>query len=197
MLNAFDDVRLPIDIERGTQGGPVFNTTVRKLTSGKEKRNAEWSAPINAFNIGYGISNRADLEAVYAFFHARRGRARGFRFRNWLDYEVKAGVVGNIAGEPTKRQLVRIYEDTTNTYIRSVTRPVAATVKVWVNGVISTAYTLDPLGVLEFPSDPGENVLASFEFDYPVRFDTDQLTVQLEHVNAGLVPNIPLVELKE
>jgi uncharacterized protein (TIGR02217 family) len=41
----------------------------------------------------------------------------------------------------------------------------------------------------------GAAVTAGFEFDVPVRFDTDELTVDLAAFTAGEVPRIPLIEI--
>lgn len=197
MANDFDDVRLPEDIERGTIGGPMFNTSVVTLYNGREQRNVEWSANRDQYNIGYGIERRGQMETVYAFFHARLGRARGFRFRNWLDYEVTNGLVGIVPGDPLRRQLVRVYEDDANPFIRVITRPVVSTLKVYVNHVLTTDYTLEDKGVLLFTSDPGLDVLATFEFDVPVRFDEDDLRVTLNTFMEGVIPSIRLIELRE
>jgi uncharacterized protein (TIGR02217 family) len=197
MLNAFDDVRLPEDIERGVIGGPEYRTTVNRLVNAREQRNAEWDYPVFSVNIGYGVQKREDLETIYAFFHARLGRARGFRFRNWLDYQVVEQPVGVITGQPLQRQLIRTYDDDVNPQIRLVTRPVASTLRVYKDMVLTTDYTLGAKGVLTFGSDPGLNVLATFDYDLPVRFDTDKLDVQLTTQFAGAVPSIPIIELRE
>ena len=61
-------------------------------------------------------------------------------------------------------------------------------------------FTVDLLtGVVTFaeggvPGD-GEVVTAGFEFDVPVRFDTEQLSVSLAAFKAGQIPNIPLIEI--
>ena len=198
MPNDFDDVRLPEDIERGTTGGPGFRTTVISMVGGGERRNQEWEFTRSKFNIGYGIRKRDDMEEVYSFFHERRGRLRGFRFKNWLDFQVVAGPVGSIAGQANKRQLVRVYGSGDTAYIRSVTRPVPGSVKLFVNNVATNAFTLGPMGVVTFTGgDPGNNVAASFEFDTPVRFDTDDLNVQLNTFKEGTFPSIQLIELQE
>jgi uncharacterized protein (TIGR02217 family) len=191
-----DDVRLPVDIERGAMGGPEFRTTVVTMVSGRERRNQEWDVPLSSFNIGYGIRKRSEMEAVYSFFIARGGRARGFRFKNWLDFKVELDPVGTIAGEPTKRQLIRVYADTVNPQLRIVAYPLEATLKVYVNQVLTTDYLLQANGVLEFPTDPGLDVLASFEYDIPVRFDTDQLNTKLNTFREGEQPSIQIVELR-
>lgn len=191
----FDDTRLPEDIERGATGGPEYSTTVITLGSGREQRNQEWEYPLHSFNVGYGIRDRVQMEKVYAFFKARAGKARGFRFKDWLDFKVKATPVALVTGEPLKRQLVRVYEDTVNPQIRLIGYPVLDTLKVYVNQVLTTAYTVDG-GVLTFTTDPGNDVIATFEYDIPVRFDIDRLDTNLTNFNAGSQPSIQIVELR-
>lgn len=198
MANDFDDIRLPENIERGANGGPSFRTTIISLVGGAEQRNEEWERTRGQYNIGYGIQKRKDLEAVYSFFHARRGMSRGFRFRDWIDFEVKASVVGLVDGAPNQRQLVRVYDDEVNPYVRVVTRPIASTLRVYINNVATNAYTLGELGVITFTGgDPGPNVLVDFQYDIPVRFDIDTLPVQLNTYQEGSIPAIIIVELAE
>ncbi len=45
------------------------------------------------------------------------------------------------------------------------------------------------------PAD-GAVVTAGFEFDVPVRFDTDRLEISLSLIDAGEIPNIPIVEIR-
>jgi uncharacterized protein (TIGR02217 family) len=45
-----------------------------------------------------------------------------------------------------------------------------------------------------FPTT-GQAVTAGFEFDVPVRFDTDELDVNLDYYLAGSA-HVPLIELK-
>ncbi len=41
----------------------------------------------------------------------------------------------------------------------------------------------------------GAAVTAGFEFDVPVRFDSDELIVDFEAFSAGAIPAIPLIEI--
>ena len=41
----------------------------------------------------------------------------------------------------------------------------------------------------------GAAVTAGFAFDVPVRFDTDDLTIDLAAFTAGEIPKVPLVEI--
>lgn len=192
----FDNVRLPVDIERGAVGGPEYRTTVTNMASGRERRNQEWEIPLSSFNIGYGIQRRADMEQVYAFFHARGGKARGFRFKNWLDFKVDPTPVGEIAGEPLLRQIIRIYADAINPQLRIVAYPIESTLKVWVDQVQTTDFVLLDGGVLQFTQDPGPDVIAACEYDIPVRFDSDKLDVRLNTFMEGETPSIQIVELR-
>ena len=42
----------------------------------------------------------------------------------------------------------------------------------------------------------GEEVTAGYEFDVPVRFDTERISVSLTAFKAGQIPSIPLVEVR-
>jgi uncharacterized protein (TIGR02217 family) len=39
-------------------------------------------------------------------------------------------------------------------------------------------------------------VTAGFEFDVPVRFDTDKLEINLQGFRHGAIPHIPIVEVR-
>ncbi len=45
------------------------------------------------------------------------------------------------------------------------------------------------------PAD-GALITAGYEFDVPVRFDTDRLDVNLSSFEAGEAPNVPVVEIR-
>jgi uncharacterized protein (TIGR02217 family) len=76
-------------------------------------------------------------------------------------------------------------------------------VRVAVNGAelsAGTDFTCDPAtGLVTFaaPNVPpnGAAITAGFEFDVPVRFDIDDLEIDLSAFAAGEVPKIPLVEI--
>lgn len=190
-----DNTRLPVDVERGARGGPGFLTTVVTTSSGFENRNSNWSSARAAYNIGYGIRTKAEMRAVLDFFYARRGRGRGFLFKDWLDFGVKEQSLAPGA-DNTRRQLVARYGVGDNEYVRLITHPIASTLVVYVNNIAVQNYTLEPNGVVKFTTNPGANVKATFEFDVPVRFDVDRLEVNLEHFDAMSVPNIPVIEVR-
>jgi uncharacterized protein (TIGR02217 family) len=48
----------------------------------------------------------------------------------------------------------------------------------------------------DVPPDEGVAITAGYEFDVPVRFDTDKLEVSLSGFQHGAIPNIPIVEIR-
>jgi uncharacterized protein (TIGR02217 family) len=49
---------------------------------------------------------------------------------------------------------------------------------------------------LTTPPAAGVVVTAGFEFDVPVRFDTDRIVTSLASFAAGEIPSIPVVEVR-
>lgn len=190
-----DLVRLPDNVESGAHGGPAFNTSVITLGNGREGRQQEWSVARHSWDIGYGVSGKDDFQTVKDFFFARRGRARSFLFKDWSDYHGTFEAVALIDGQPTKRQLAKAYDDGLNAYVRLIDYPVAGTLLVYVDTVATEAYTINK-GVITFTGgDPGDNVVASYEFDIPVRFAVDQFDMTLANVLAMQVSSLPVIEV--
>jgi uncharacterized protein (TIGR02217 family) len=56
----------------------------------------------------------------------------------------------------------------------------------------------DTTGIVTFSEPPnmGVPVTAGYEFDVPVRFDTNGIQVSLASFQAGEVPNVPVVEIR-
>lgn len=195
-MPTIDDVRLPVDVERGAKGGPGFTTQIVSMANGAEQRNQEWELARGSYNIGYGIQSVETLKTVLRFFYARRGMARAFRFKDWLDFATDRPEPVGTTGDPLTRQLQKTYDDSILAYVRPITLPIADTLSVFVDNIATTSFTLGSNGVLTFPSDPGVNVKATFEFDVPCRFDTDNLQTTLTTFMAGEIPSIPIVEIR-
>lgn len=204
---AFHAIRFPLDIALGAQGGPQRLTDVVTLASGREERNSRWAHARRRYNAGYGIKSRADMQAVLAFFEERRGRFHGFLWRDALDWTSREDggaptpadqLIGTGDGETASFQLVKRYGAGFDPYLRPITKPVAGTVVVAVDGVATGDFGVDALsGVVTLGAAPGEGavVTAGFCFDVAVRFDTDRLDVELSGFDAANAPNIPLIEV--
>lgn len=199
---AFDEVRLPTCIEAGAVGGPGFKTTVITLSSGFEKRNQDWSETRGQWDIAFGIKEKDDLDALIAFFYARRGRARGFRFKDFSDFEMEMQAIGVGDGSNDEFQIYKRYTSGGVDYDRVITKIVTGTLQVWVNGVLQPGsnYTIDyNTGLITFTSPPAGSAIvsAACEFDVPVRFDIDRLGVNMQHLQQGSIPQINIVEIKQ
>lgn len=204
-MTSFHNVRLPVDVEQGAQGGPGFKTTILMLSSGFEQRNIEWARQRGDWDVSYGVRTKEDLDEVVAFFHVRRGRAYGFRFKDWSDFEITAQAIGTGDGVNAAFQVLKRYTSGSDTFDRKITRLVMGTLSVFVNGVLKTEtthYTVDlETGIITFTGGniPAAAAVVSVtcEFDIPVRFDIDKLNVKMYWEEAMEVPSIPILELRE
>ncbi len=210
---SFHDVRFPTAISRNAQGGPERRTDVVVLGSGYEERNSRWADSRRSYNAGYGVKSLDDLHRIIAFFEERRGRLHGFRWRDPMDWKSCAPnaastsfdqVIGTGTGTLATFQLAKVYGNAFAPWTRDVKKPVVGTVKIAVAGTDKsegTDFAVDPTtGVVTFLAGhvpaSGQSVTAGFEFDVPVRFDTDKLEINLSGFTSGTIPNIPIVEVR-
>jgi uncharacterized protein (TIGR02217 family) len=203
-MQAFDDVPYPLPLGLDAAIAPEFSTSVTVTASGFERRNALWSDARLRFDAGPGVRSEGDIQTLIAFFRARRGAAKGFRFRDPFD-DSSAGMTGEPGfadqalgtgdGVRTRFGLAKIYGEAE----RRITRPVAGSVRVGVNGVEVSAWSLESGGVVEFDVAPAEGAVltAGFRFDVPVRFEGDRLDVGRATFLAGEAVSVPLVEIRE
>jgi len=210
MGSDFHEVRFPLDVSLGSRGGPVRRTDIVTLASGREHRNSRWAHSRRRYDAGLGVRTVDALHAVIAFFEERRGRLIGFRFRDradWrsgppsrepapLDQRIGAGDGASVAFP-----LVKTYGAAHAPYVRPIAKPVGGSVRVALDGVeqaVGAAFNCDPTtGLVTFaaPPPPGAAITAGYAFDVPVRFDTDELDIDLSAFDAGAIPQVPLVEI--
>lgn len=210
---SFHEVRFPSRISLGSSGGPERRTEVVVLGSGHEERNTRWADSRRSYNAGYGLKTRNDLHDVIAFFEERRGRLYGFRWHDRTDGkscppqdtpEPTDQLIGEGDGTTAAFQLIKTYGQSFAPYARTITKPVEGTVLVALDSVAQTETTdfiVDTTtGIVTFVpgKEPGVGVqvTAGFEFDVPVRFDTDELKIDMTSFEAGQIQNIPVVEVR-
>lgn len=200
----FHEVLFPEDISYGSSGGPAFNTTVIELSSGAEQRNINWSEVKATYEASQGIKTREQMDELLDFFYARRGKAYGFRFKDWADYTLVDEVIGTGTGAVSIYQIKKRYEPLTAYYYDRIIRKInPGTLQVYVNNVlktITTHYTVDNnTGLITFtaPVPNTHEVRIHYgEFHVPVRFDTDEMKITHDDWETMSWPSIPLVELK-
>jgi uncharacterized protein (TIGR02217 family) len=208
---SFHETRFPAALSIGSSGGPERRTEIVTLSNGFEERNSPWAHSRRRYDAGLGVRSLDDLAEVIAFFEARHGQLHGFRWKDWTDFKscLPSAVpgaldqrIGTGDGSTTGFQLSKRYASGAQTYHRPVVKPVASSVRIAVGGqevFQGPDYGLDPsTGRVTFVDAPADEaiVTAGFEFDVPVRFDTDRITTSLAGFAAGEIPTIPVVEVR-
>jgi uncharacterized protein (TIGR02217 family) len=198
-VQAFDDVDFPLALGAHASVTPAFSTAIVATAAGVEQRNADWADARLRFDAGPGVRSEADIATLIAFFRARRGAARAFRFRDPFDFEAVGEAIGTGDGTTTAFPLVRRYGAGDDPQVRRITRPVADSVRVAVDGAEAGGWSLGEGGIVSFAIAPaaGAAVTAGFLFDVPVRFAEDRLEVSRATFLAGEAPSVPLVEVRE
>jgi uncharacterized protein (TIGR02217 family) len=207
----FHEVRFPASLSFGSVGGPERRTDIVTLANGFEERNTPWAHSRRRYDAGLGMRSLDDIETMISFFEARQGQMYGFRWKDWSDYksgsataDVDHGdqVIARGDGERTEFQLVKTYSSGGVSYVRPITKPVLGTVSLGLDQDAmreGVDYEVDlACGVVSFVAPPPEQVeiTAGFEFDVPVRFDTDKIQTSVASFQAGDVPNVPVVEVR-
>ncbi|WP_299854878.1 DUF2460 domain-containing protein [uncultured Roseobacter sp.] len=207
----FHEVRFPATLSFGSVGGPERRTDVVTISNGYEERNAPWAHSRRRYDAGMGMRSLDDIETLIAFFEARFGQLFAFRWKDWSDYRSSKPsqditafdqTLGAGDGVQTTFSMIKTYQSGTYEYVRPISKPVSETIQVGVAGVAlqeTVDYTVDlTSGEITFVQAPGvgEPVTAGFEFDVPVRFDTDRIQTSIASFKAGEVPNVPIVEVR-
>lgn len=204
-MDAFEDVRFPIALGREVSAEPAFSTAIVTTAGGAEQRNSEWADARLTFDAGPGVRGEEDVHDLIAFFRARRGAAVGFRLEDPFDNSSN-GMTGEPGAEDvaigagdairTDFALVKHYGD----QVRRITRPVAGTVRVAVDGdELASGWTLGDKGMIQFDEAPEEGaaVTAGYRFDVPVRFADDRLSLNRATFAAGEMASVPMIEIRE
>jgi uncharacterized protein (TIGR02217 family) len=204
-FTGFHEGRLPVPIGVGASSGPQWQTETLVFESGKEARNGRWSAPRQRWDLVTPPLQRPVFEQLQTFYNARMGRLYGFRYRDPFLNSSAPGRGGRSAidqelgtgdGDRTSFQL-RISSDGSG---RRVLKPDPGSILLALDGELQTSgWAADETtGWIEFDVPPplGAIVTAGFDYDWPVRFDTDRLDVTFDQIGAGRVVHLPLIELK-
>jgi uncharacterized protein (TIGR02217 family) len=197
-MQNFSEERFPTDISYGMSGGPKFNTDIITTNTGSEYRNLNSLYARNKYNVATGIKTKEQLVHLLTFFRAMRGRAVAFRFKDWLDFRAINQTIAVADGKTQEFQLIKIYQIGEFSEKRRITKPVANLSTIYLENKITTNGHINPLnGILSFryPPQKGTIISADFEFDVPVRFDTDYISAAIENYGVHSILDIPLIEV--
>lgn len=190
--SSFHEVRFPLDYAQGASGGPMYSTKITVVDSGAEERTQLWARGRLMFEIGY-TADPTDFAIIIAFFRARKGKAYGFRFRDWSDY---TATLEPLATAPVM-QLIKTYSDADGSEVRTITKPCNdGTFQLYDNGSPVSSivdYTTGRITPTTYHSSHAYTW--SGRFDVPVRFDVDKLTYIQDHVSSRSISSLPVVEV--
>lgn len=217
----FHEIRFPTEITKGTQGGPAIPASVLTPDSGHDVVFVRHSAARRQYNAAKRLKH-TDIGVVLGFYLCRGGLANGFRYKDWQDYNSTAygrtwgnaddtgaaptptdQVIGTGDGSVVAFPLVKRYSDAAGSYVRSIRKPVAGTVRVAVDGAektIGSQFTVDTAtGLVTLAAAPtlGQAVTAGFEYDVPVRFGVELSEGMIADLEKGVssLGDIPLIEM--
>ena len=88
MSAPFDNVVFDLGYDYGAIGGPAFNTQIQETQSGKRLRTPRSYFSRGSWSIGNRIITGEKLTEIKNFFEARKGRLRGFLWKDWTDFKV-------------------------------------------------------------------------------------------------------------
>lgn len=198
---AFVEKRFPEKFFDGSEVSLGFQTDITaNPTTGREVRNQRRSVELRTWDIQKILVQR-DWEELQSFFLAiARGAYHGFRLRDLSDYKAKdtqnpdLPALKVIDAEAGTYQLERYYQYDGERYTRTIYKPVAGTLAIYVDGVMvfenNAAYGWScdhATGIVTFTTPEnltGKNPVADFEFDKPVRFMEDLFSVRYIGPNA-------------
>jgi len=213
----FHNVSFPTDQDYGTEGGPGYDTAIIETTSGAEQRVARHSAARHIFDAAHTIRSPQAIADVLKFYHARRGAAASFRYKDWGDYASNSlgmthtgsaiddedQIIGYGDGSTTQFQLCKVYSDDGAATTRVINLPVESSVLIAIDGVAQASgwSVNDTTGIVTFTTAPsvGEVITAGFEFETKVRFskdvDVQALKAQISSFDIHEIPSVPLIEV--
>lgn len=208
MVSFIETPRFPVNIAYGSAGGPGFRTTIFEGHSAEEQRGVNWDRAKARYTISYDMRDTDDMATVRRFFFALRGRAVGFRFKDFADYRLTQEVIGTGNSVNLVFKLTATYTVGSETYVRRIFKPVPTSIDpdapfiVRVNGSVVSGgnYSVDyTTGIITFIGGqaPGNGLAVDVtcHFDVPVRFDVDLLQPSHEGFDVESLSGVPLVEL--
>src|SRR5690242_4085825 len=108
-MQKFVEIRFPEDISYGSSGGPEFLTNITITQLGFEQRNILFAQARMKYNINYENKNQQAIDKLLNFFHARYGRAQGFRFKDLSDHIVNKEFIDIYNHNKQEYQLIKSY----------------------------------------------------------------------------------------
>lgn len=210
----FFEMRFPAKVGLRAVSSPGWKTDVVPFGGGHEQANQKWQSPLWRFTIPV-TQEKSQIDEIQSFFLAiAKGMAQRFRFKDWDDFAAtdqhnkNRPVIGTGNGSLTQFQLIKTYNFMGQSFDRTISKPVQGvpdgrnTVKIYIDEALQqSGWTVDAAtGLVTFGSAPASGTITTdYEFDVPVRMDTDELAkVSIVQGNEGVrsIEAFDLVEVR-
>lgn len=192
-MSFIETPRFPDGIAMDFSGGPRFSTDIVVNAGSYESRNRNWSQARGRWTCSQVPKSRSDTETLIAFFRNAAGRANGFRFKDWSDYNATSATGVFVELTPTTFQMYKRYTTGSTTHDRKITKP-SGTITVTGGTTPSVASTT---GIVTVAA--GTPTAWAGDFDVPARFDSDEMIARLVETNPHMFHwgDIAIVELRD
>jgi uncharacterized protein (TIGR02217 family) len=211
-------VEFPRTFEYKSTAGDSFLTAIDKGGGGGESRRSsrllsrkKWLVSLIT-PASFRGNQQQFVDLLMAFFLNSAAKVYPFRIRDPIDF--RALHEAPVWLGSNSYQLVKRYQIGGRTYVRNIYKPITSQVSDWQGNALADTIHLYRADGSEMPRneyvvDTETGVLfagfadwtMSFEFDFPARFDTDELALQVEEsfVSGGniiaSVKSLPLIEV--
>lgn len=197
----FHSVNLPQYIEIFAVGVSEFTTSCATSMSGREARSSDSQIARRRYLLKGCRLSQSQFNTFNSFFIARAGKRFSFRLKDYFDFVVEKQIIATGDDVETMFQLQKLYQDDFVPYLRTITKPKINTVKLWKNNneeIFPQEIDLNT-GIVKLsrPVPQGEQLVASFEFDVPVRFANDSFEYSFNQDGTISLNNAELVEVLE
>ncbi|MBV8060003.1 MAG: DUF2460 domain-containing protein [Alphaproteobacteria bacterium] len=151
---------------------PNFTTRIQKATSGLESRAALQAYPLYTITLTFEFLSTADYASIANFFLSRQGAWDNFLFNDPTDNTATTQQFGIGNGTTTAFQLTRSWN---GTGFAEPVNNVNGTPTIYINGVSTSAYTINSYGLVTFTTAPANAAILTWSgaYYYRVRFGAD------------------------
>lgn len=185
--------RFPESISAGSKFGPGYSSSIARNRAGYEVNNQDWLMPLYRGDVGFAATTQEELDDLLSYFHGVAGRHNAFRFKNFNDFSASGSEGTVVQLTATTWQMYKTYTYGALSKARKITKPVSGIV---VSG--GGTYAVDTTtGVITSIGSPVVDATGwTGEFDFPVRFDTDEMLPMWISFERYEWSSIPIVEVR-
>ena len=197
----FHNIKFPDNICYDIVNSIIYDTNIIKSKNGREQRIINFSSGKNLYKLIYKFQNKNEIEKIVNIFNIVKGRANGFRFKDWFDYRIEKQQIA--IDDARILYLYKDYRIDNVVYRKRIYKPVENSIEIFINGEKDNSiikFVDYDNGTIEFYDNllvnSGNKIEISCEFDIPVRFNSDKLNIITKNKNQYETEPIELIEIE-